>query len=76
MPQISGTFITLILAPCIYVRKIAYLRERNTKYDSRKRVSKVYAYSILMHCAIVIFYYEKDKIHHNFIFRVQLSSSA
>lgn len=62
-PQISGTLITLVLAPCIYVRKIACLRERNAKYDPRKSPKSIYVFSSLMHCAIVItHYYEKDKL--------------
>lgn len=49
-PHISGiTFIILVLAPCIYVRKIACPRERHTKNDPRK---SLYVHSL--HCATII----------------------
>lgn len=60
MPQISGTFITLVLAPCIYVRKIAYLRERNTKHDPRKSPKSMYVFS--SHTLCYYHDYEKDQI--------------
>lgn len=74
-PQISGTFITLDwhrVFTCVKLR----IYERGTQSMIRERVSKV-KYVFSSHALCYCHYYEKEKIwRYDFIFRLQLSSSA
>lgn len=69
--RLAVTLITLVLAPYIYVRKIACPRERHTKNDPRKSIKSMYSmYSFYMHTPrSMIIVVEKNKVRrHNFVF--------